>query len=71
MTVDPDDGVRKIWSEDHVSEDFQIAVQLQIKVSCCCPGSKTDRMLTCILGLRRAVGIIHWRRIRGRRLAYV
>lgn len=31
MSVDPDDGVSKIWSEDHVSEDFQIAVTLQIK----------------------------------------
>ncbi|WWC59194.1 uncharacterized protein I303_101743 [Kwoniella dejecticola CBS 10117] len=31
MFVDPDDGVNKIWSEDHVSEDFQIAVTLQIK----------------------------------------
>ncbi|EIW68701.1 hypothetical protein TREMEDRAFT_11927, partial [Tremella mesenterica DSM 1558] len=31
MFVDPDDGVKKIWSEDHVSEDFQIAVTLQIK----------------------------------------
>lgn len=33
MFVDPDDGIRKIWSEDHVSEDFQIAVALQMKVS--------------------------------------
>ncbi|OCF59087.1 hypothetical protein L486_03586 [Kwoniella mangroviensis CBS 10435] len=31
MSVDPDDGINKIWSEDHVSEDFQIAVTLQIK----------------------------------------
>ncbi|WRT65030.1 uncharacterized protein IL334_001972 [Kwoniella shivajii] len=31
MSIDPDDGVNKIWSEDHVSEDFQIAVTLQIK----------------------------------------
>ncbi|KAE8540333.1 hypothetical protein D1P53_003278 [Cryptococcus gattii VGV] len=31
MFVDPDDNIRKIWSEDHVSEDFQIAVTLQIK----------------------------------------
>ncbi|WVR04423.1 hypothetical protein IAU60_001425 [Kwoniella sp. DSM 27419] len=31
LKVDPDDGVAKIWSEDHVSEDFQIAVSLQIK----------------------------------------
>jgi hypothetical protein len=33
MFVDPDDGMNKIWSEDHVSEDFQIAVTLQIKVN--------------------------------------
>lgn len=31
LHIDPDDGVMKIWSEDHVSEDFQIAVTLQIK----------------------------------------
>lgn len=31
MFVDPDDNVCKIWSEDHVSEDFQISVTLQIK----------------------------------------
>ncbi|WVQ83999.1 hypothetical protein IAT38_006144 [Cryptococcus sp. DSM 104549] len=31
MSADPDDGILKIWSEDHVSEDFQIAVTLQIK----------------------------------------
>ena len=31
--VDPDDGNEKIWSEDHVSEDFQIAISLQCKVS--------------------------------------
>nr|XP_031861885.1 uncharacterized protein CI109_002714 [Kwoniella shandongensis]KAA5528957.1 hypothetical protein CI109_002714 [Kwoniella shandongensis] len=31
MSIDPDDGVNKIWSEDHVSEDFQIAVTLQIR----------------------------------------
>jgi hypothetical protein len=35
MFIDPDDGVNKIWSEDHVSEDFAIAVTLQIKVSRC------------------------------------
>ncbi|KAK4689791.1 hypothetical protein P7C73_g331, partial [Tremellales sp. Uapishka_1] len=29
--IDPDDDVVKIWSEDHVSEDFAIAVTLQIK----------------------------------------
>jgi hypothetical protein len=32
MFTDPDDGRLKIWSEDHVSEDFQIAVTLQMKV---------------------------------------
>ncbi|KAL7424393.1 hypothetical protein Q5752_000075 [Cryptotrichosporon argae] len=31
MFVDPEDGVHKIWSEDHVSEDFQIALALQMK----------------------------------------
>ncbi|OCF41165.1 hypothetical protein I317_04995 [Kwoniella heveanensis CBS 569] len=31
LAIDPDDGLNKIWSEDHVSEDFQIAVTLQIK----------------------------------------
>ncbi|ODO03115.1 hypothetical protein I350_05960 [Cryptococcus amylolentus CBS 6273] len=31
MSTDPDDGVSKIWSEDHVSEDFQIAVTLQMR----------------------------------------
>ncbi|TYJ52434.1 hypothetical protein B9479_006975, partial [Cryptococcus floricola] len=31
MSIDPDDGVSKIWSEDHVSEDFQIAVTLQMR----------------------------------------
>jgi hypothetical protein len=33
MFVDKDDGRLKIWSEDHVSEDFQIAVTLQMKVN--------------------------------------
>lgn len=33
MSIDPDDGFNKIWSEDHVSEDFQIAITLQCKVS--------------------------------------
>ncbi|EJD40776.1 hypothetical protein AURDEDRAFT_115793 [Auricularia subglabra TFB-10046 SS5] len=29
--VDPDDGVRKIWSESNVSEDFDMALRLQLK----------------------------------------
>ncbi|CAD6566589.1 MAG: hypothetical protein TREMPRED_002808 [Tremellales sp. Tagirdzhanova-0007] len=32
LLLDPDDGVMKIWSEAHVSEDFQIALALQTKV---------------------------------------
>ena len=28
--VDPDDGVSKIWSEDNVSEDFNMALRLQV-----------------------------------------
>jgi cellulose synthase/poly-beta-1,6-N-acetylglucosamine synthase-like glycosyltransferase len=36
LELDPDDGVMKIWSEAHVSEDFQIAITLQTKVSRCC-----------------------------------
>jgi hypothetical protein len=31
--VDPYDGQSRVWSEDHVSEDFQLALNLQIKVS--------------------------------------
>jgi len=27
--VDPEDGVARVWSESHVSEDFQIALNLQ------------------------------------------
>uniref|UniRef100_A0A0W0F5W9 Uncharacterized protein n=1 Tax=Moniliophthora roreri TaxID=221103 RepID=A0A0W0F5W9_MONRR len=29
--VDPDDGVKKIWSESNVSEDFDMALRLQLK----------------------------------------
>jgi len=29
--VDPDDGIRKIWSESNVSEDFDMALRLQLK----------------------------------------
>ncbi|KAF6752647.1 glycosyl transferase family group 2-domain-containing protein [Ephemerocybe angulata] len=29
--VDPDDGVTKIWSESNVSEDFDMALRLQLK----------------------------------------
>ncbi|KAL7424392.1 hypothetical protein Q5752_000074 [Cryptotrichosporon argae] len=29
--VDPDDGIRKCWSESHVSEDFDQALRLQMK----------------------------------------
>lgn len=29
--VDQADGVRKIWSESHVSEDFDMALRLQLK----------------------------------------
>jgi len=29
--VDEADGVRKIWSESHVSEDFDMALRLQLK----------------------------------------
>jgi len=29
--LDKDDGIMKIWSESHVSEDFQIAISLQTK----------------------------------------
>ena len=31
LELDPDDGVMKIWSENHVSEDFQISLTLQQK----------------------------------------
>ena len=31
LFTDPDDGDLKVWSEDHVSEDFQIAITLQGK----------------------------------------
>ncbi|TKY89370.1 hypothetical protein EX895_001901 [Sporisorium graminicola] len=29
--VDPEDGVRKVWSESHVSEDFDMALRLLMK----------------------------------------
>ena len=29
--VDPDDGVKKIWSESNVSEDFDMALRLQLQ----------------------------------------
>ena len=29
--IDPDDGVRKIWSESNVSEDFDMALRLQLR----------------------------------------
>jgi hypothetical protein len=31
MHPDPDDGKMRVWSEEHVSEDFQIAISLQVK----------------------------------------
>jgi hypothetical protein len=31
--VDPDDGVTKIWSESNVSEDFDMALRLQVRGS--------------------------------------
>ena len=50
--VDPDDGNEKIWSEDHVSEDFQIAISLQCKVSA--PLSLLLSLLQYIIDDRRA-----------------
>jgi cellulose synthase/poly-beta-1,6-N-acetylglucosamine synthase-like glycosyltransferase len=29
--VDPDDGLEKIWSESNVSEDFDMALRLQMR----------------------------------------
>lgn len=29
--VDPEDGIKKIWSESHVSEDFDMALRLLMK----------------------------------------
>ena len=29
--IDEADGIRKIWSESHVSEDFDMALRLQLK----------------------------------------
>ncbi|KAL0066289.1 hypothetical protein AAF712_006720 [Marasmius tenuissimus] len=29
--IDPDDGVKKLWSESNVSEDFDMALRLQLK----------------------------------------
>lgn len=29
--IDPDDGVLKVWSESNVSEDFDMALRLQLK----------------------------------------
>jgi membrane glycosyltransferase len=29
--IDPEDGVARVWSESHVSEDFQVALTLQSK----------------------------------------
>ncbi|KAJ3724459.1 glycosyl transferase family group 2-domain-containing protein [Lentinula raphanica] len=29
--IDPDDGVKKIWSESNVSEDFDMALRIQLK----------------------------------------
>jgi hypothetical protein len=33
--VDPADGVSKIWSESNVSEDFDMALRLQVSKICC------------------------------------
>jgi hypothetical protein len=32
--VDDYDGEKRVWSERHVSEDFQVALNLQTAVSC-------------------------------------
>ena len=37
--VDPDDKVTKIWSESHVSEDFDMSLRLQMKVGRALPFS--------------------------------
>lgn len=31
--VDPDDGITKVWSESNVSEDFDMALRLQVRDS--------------------------------------
>lgn len=30
--IDPDDGLKKIWSESNVSEDFDMALRLQVRI---------------------------------------
>lgn len=64
MFVDPDDGHTKIWSEDHVSEDFQIAITLQCKVRRQSSSSAIAWLLAHTSGLRPALGIVQRRRIR-------
>jgi len=43
--VDPADGVTKIWSESNVSEDFDMALRLQVSNLCCPPSPSIARNL--------------------------
>ncbi len=58
--VDAYDGEKRVWSEEHVSEDFQIALTLQSKVS-----HKPTPALT--LGLDHSMGDILQLAVPGRR----
>ena len=69
MFVDPDDGVKKMWSEDHVSEDFQMALTLQALVSAVFPSSRLDCVL--IPGLHCSMGDIQPWGFRRRRLTHL
>lgn len=64
LLLDPDDGLMKIWSEAHVSEDFQIAMTLQTKVSSAIVTELTS-------GLRDPMGHIQSGRVRRGRLPHL
>ena len=71
MFTDPDDNRLKIWSEDHVSEDFQIAVTLQMKVSFLTRMAKyqaprSTSSATDMQGLHHPLGVVCERRVRRR-----
>jgi hypothetical protein len=65
--VDPADGKTKIWSESNVSEDFDMALRLQVRSSIVVPGLYlTDIPICAAKEVRHTVGNILRRRFQGR-----
>lgn len=67
--VDPEDGKKKIWSESNVSEDFDMALRLQVSVflRTCFPAGWLNSGSSA-QGLRHSLGdVLEWG-FQGRRI---